>query len=87
VDNFIAGIYERLLAGDIRILILIPGLLFILYLIGRQPLTKLLFSIVRGTVYLFTAAVVIYLIKYYPREILYHAHRFWNDLNNFFGLG
>ncbi len=86
MDNFITGIYGRLLAGDIRILVLIPGLLFVLYLIGRQPLTKLLFSIVRGAVYLFTAAVVFYIVKHYPKEVWHHAHRFWNDLNNFLGL-
>ncbi len=79
--------FGRIVNGDIKTLVVILGVLFILYIIGRQPLTRLLMSMVRGTAYLFTAAIVIYIIRYYPKDVLFHAQRFWADLNNFFGAG
>ena len=87
VDNFIAEFFGRVLSGDIKILVVILGVLFILYIIGRQSLTRLLMSVVRGAAYLLTAATIVYIFKYYPKEVLYHAQRFWADLNNFFGAG
>jgi hypothetical protein len=87
VDNFIAEFLGRVISGDIKTLVIIVGVLFILYIIGRQPLIRLLINIVRGTAYLFTVAMVIYIIKYYPKDVLFHAGRIWGDLNNFFGAG
>lgn len=87
VDNFMAGFFGQIINGDMKTLVLILGLFLILYVIGRQPLIRLFMNIIRGAAYLLMAAIVVYIIKYYPKEMLYHAHRFWTDLNNFFGAG
>jgi len=87
VENVVSEFIGQFLGSDIRLPILILGILFLLYIIGRQPVIKVLTSIVRGTMYLFVMAIAGYLIKYYPEEILHYLEQMWKDILNFFGLG
>lgn len=84
VENIVADFFGHFPGSDIRLPVLIFGILFLLYIIGRQPLIKVVTGIIRGTAYLFMMAIITFLIKYYPDEIMDYARDIWKDITNLF---
>ena len=87
VENSLCGFTKAVLNGNMMTPVMILGSIILLILIGRQSLIRLIFYLFRGALYLFAAALVIYIVRYYPGDFMFHARRFWADLNNIFGLG
>jgi len=86
VDNSSLEFIRTALEGDIMTLAMVLGVIVILIMIGRQPLTRLIFYTFRGAFYLITAAMVIYVFRHYPNDVLFHARRLWTDFHDILGL-
>jgi len=71
--------------NDLAMPLAIVGALIFLILIGRESIIKLIFNLVRGTLYLIIAVIIGYVLKHYWRDVIFHARRMWEDINQIIG--
>lgn len=67
--------------NSVSTLLIFAGGVVLLVIVGRSSFFQLVVNILRGAFYVLLASLTLYIFLHYREEVIYHANRLWNDIN------